>query len=60
MQVGTKMVHGGENPLKCITQDEKDLVFNKVFFPYILIPMNISEPKNVKYFTIQYFRPSQF
>jgi hypothetical protein len=46
------MVHGDENPLRCTTQDEKDLVLNKVVLPYILISMNISELENVKYVTI--------
>jgi hypothetical protein len=38
-----KRVLLGEDPLKFTIQDEKDIIFNKVFFPYNLIPIKINE-----------------
>ncbi len=51
------VIQVGENLLKCTIEDEKDLVLNGVLFPpYILIPININEEKNVKYFISTIFQ----
>jgi hypothetical protein len=31
----------GENRLRCIAQDKKDLIVIVIFFPYILIPISV-------------------
>lgn len=38
---GGTIVVWSENPLRCTTQDENDLIFIVIFFPYILIPINV-------------------
>ncbi len=43
--------YSGENPFRCTTQDERDLVLAIVLFLlYILIPIKNNESKVVKYF----------
>jgi hypothetical protein len=45
-----KKVLLGKDPLKCTIHDEKDIVLNKVFFPYNLIPIQINELKKCQLF----------
>jgi hypothetical protein len=49
----------GKNHLRCTIQDKNDLILNEVFFPLLYFdPPQVNESKNVKYFIIQYFKPS--
>jgi hypothetical protein len=45
-----------ENPLKCTTQDEKNLIFISIFFTLCFDPQKNNESKVVKILEGLYFR----
>jgi len=54
------MAYRGENPLKCITHDEKDLIFITIlFYPIFWSPQKIMNQKLSNISKGPYFRPLQ-